>query len=174
MHKHFPERKVVDFLIRHFLEQVNWLYEEIEPQAFLQRYNAWWSQASQGEEDIQFGVLILRLCVNSLQFLPAHVNAPQVLRVSLDELEMFCNYSACLLDGFLPRKTSLLRIQQLLFYIPTLTNVGNSKEAYHTLGEAVKEAREIDLFLEDKWPPVSEYDRELRRRTFWNLYTWDR
>jgi hypothetical protein len=64
-----PTRETVDFLVQYFLEEVNWLYEMIYPLTFLERYNAWWSQESyHGVDDVQFGVWILRLCVNSLQY----------------------------------------------------------------------------------------------------------
>jgi hypothetical protein len=96
------------------------------------------------------------------------------LQTSADTLESFCNSAACKLDAFLPGKPSLPRIQQLLFHIPTLSNDGNAKEAYNVLGEAVKVARDINLFLEDKWGDISEFNKEARRRTFWNLYVWDR
>lgn len=173
--KLFPTRQVVDFLIQKFLAEVNWLFEEVYTPTFLERYDSWWGQDNyQADDDIQFGVLILRLCVNSLQFLPADGHASKVLDIPLDVLERLCNSSACKLDGYHPRKPSLLRVQQLLFYIATLTNDGNTKESYHTLAEAAKEARDIDLLLEDKWTSLNEFDKESRRKTFWNLYAWDR
>ncbi|KAE9364628.1 hypothetical protein N431DRAFT_388872 [Stipitochalara longipes BDJ] len=174
--KLFPSRKTVDFLIQHFLAQVNWLYEEIYAQTFLERYNSWWSQQDyHGEEDVQFGVLILRICVNSLEFLP-HPKWPTqgVLDVPCDVLESRCNAAACKLDSYQPRKSSLIRVQQLVLYITTLINAGNTKDSHAMLAETVKEAQEINLTLEEKWEPMSEFDKETRRKAFWNLYVWDR
>ena len=158
------------------LPEVNWLYEEIYPQTFLERYNSWWSQPDyHGEEDIQFGVLILRICVNSLEFLP-HPKWPTqgVLDAQCDILESRCNAAACKLDSYQPRKPSLIRVQQLILYIATLVNAGNTKDSHAMLAETVKEAQEINLSLEEKWGPMSEFDKETRRKAFWNVYVWDR
>jgi Fungal specific transcription factor domain len=174
--KLFPSRKTVDFLVQYFFARVNWLYEQIYAQTFLERYNSWWSQPGyHNEEDIQFGVLILRICVMSLNFLP-HPSWPTktILDVPLDVLESRCNAAACKLDNYQPRKSSVLRVQQLLIYVSTLVNAGNAKDSHAALGEAVKEAQDINLFLEEKWDPMSEFDKETWRKTFWNLYSWDR
>jgi hypothetical protein len=174
--KLFPSRKTVDFLVQHFLAQVNWLYEEIYPPTFLEKYNSWWSQPNYyGEEDVEFGVLILRICVNNLEFLP-HPKWPTrgVLDIPPDLLKSRCNAAACKLDSYQPRKPSLLRIQQLILCIATLVNAGNAKDSHAMLGEMVKEAQEFNLFLEDKWEPMPEFDKETRRKAFWNLYVWDR
>lgn len=119
--------------------------------------------------------MILRICVNSLEFLP-HPQWPTegVLDTSLDTLESRCNAAACKLDSYQPRKPSLLRIQQLLLYIATLVNAGNAKDSHAVLGEAVKEAQDINLFLVEKWPPMLEFDKETRRKALWNVYAWDR
>lgn len=167
---------MVDFLVQHFLAEVNWLYEEIYPQTFLEIYNSWWSQPNYyGEEDIQFGVLILRICVNSLEFLP-HPKWPthSVLDIEPDALESRCNAVACKLDGYQPRTPSLLRVQQLVLYVATLFNAGNAKDSHAMLAETVKEAQEINLSLEEKWEPMSEFDKEIWRKAFWNVYVWDR
>lgn len=172
----FPPRNVVDFLVQHFLAEINWLYEEIYPQIFLEKYNNWWYLPSyESDDDIQFGVLILRLCVNSLQFLP-HPNYPThgLINEPLEDTEARCDAAAVKLDSYQPRKPSLLRIQQLLIYIPTLTNSGEAQESSDALHEAVKEAQSINLFLEEKWGELTELDKEERRKTFWNLYVWDR
>jgi len=97
-----------------------------------------------------------------------------MLGCSIDELESCCTAWAETLDGYQPRKPSLLRIQQLLFKIASLSNAGDPKESYKALSEAVDEAKAIDLLLEEKWTDFSENDKEIRRRTFWFLYTWDR
>jgi hypothetical protein len=166
---------VVDFLIQHFLAEVNWLYEEIYPPTFLERYNSWWSLLAYNNDSIQFGILILRLCVNSVQFLP-HPSYPTdgLSQEPLDTLEARCNTAALELDKYQPRKPSLLRVQQLLIYIPTLSNAGKSEETYEALRDDLKEAQDINLFLEDKWYGLSEFEKEARRKTFWNLYVWDR
>ncbi|RDL30819.1 uncharacterized protein BP5553_10164 [Venustampulla echinocandica] len=168
----FPKRSIVDFLVQHFLSDVNWLYEEVHVPSFLERYNSWWEQTQyQAEVDLQFGILILRMCVNALQFLP-HSNGPDQSEIGdgirLDGLENTYNDAASKLDNYLPRKFSLLRVQQLLLHIVILLNDGNAKESHQILGEAIKEAQDVELFLESKWTGLSEFDKEERRK-FWAL-----
>ena len=98
-----------------------------------------------------------------------------MLEGSLDSPEHEFNAAARALDDFnKPKKPSLIRVQQLLIYIPTLINSSNADESYSILGEAVDEARDIDLFLEEKWVGLSEFDKEVSRKTFCNLYLSDR
>jgi hypothetical protein len=58
----------------------------------------------------------------------------------------------------------------LILYIATLVNAGNAKDSHAVLGETVKEAQEFNLFLEDKWEPMPEFDKETRRKACLNLY----
>lgn len=174
--KLFPRRPVVDFLIQHYLSNINWLFERIHPPTFSETYRTWWSKLSDyNDEDIQFGVFVLRICCMSVQFLP-HPDWPTdgLFDVSLDAMESRCNAAACKLDSYQPRSPSSLRIEQLLLYVSTLVNSGNTAEAYAILAESVKEGQEINLFLEEKWPPMSEFDKEMLRKTYWNLFMWDR
>lgn len=119
--------------------------------------------------------MILRICAGSLQFLP-HPNSPTygIIDVPIDELEERCNAVASKLDNYRPRFPSLVRVQQLAFHLSSLQNNGDTKEFCHILAEAVKEARDINLFLEEGNADVSEFDRETRRKTYWYLFVWDR
>jgi hypothetical protein len=94
-------------------------------------------------------VALSRLCVNSLQFLP-HTNYPtdQIFKGPLDRLEFCCNTAALSLDSYQRQKPSLLRIRQLLIYIPILYNVGKPEESSAVLQKAAEEAQSISLFLE--------------------------
>jgi hypothetical protein len=89
-------------------------------------------------------------------------------------MEAHCNAAALKLDSCRSRNPSLLRIQQLLIYAPTLCNTGHAEESYEVLREAVKEAQSINLFLEEKWTGLTNFEKEAQRKTIWNLYVWDR
>ncbi|KAF4628865.1 hypothetical protein G7Y89_g9290 [Cudoniella acicularis] len=56
----------------------------------------------------------------------------------------------------------------------TANNSGDAKAASNILNEAVKEAQDIDLFLEERWVEFSDFERERRRRAAWSIYVWDR
>ena len=174
----FPPRQIVDELIQHFLAQVNWLAEEIHAPSFLSKYHDWWTLPTYAiDTDVQFGILILRLCINSIQFLP-HPSGPshpalQSL-VQLDEQERDCIQAARKLSDLKRSRPSMIRIQHLLFHVPTLLNNGNTVESYKALEEAVKEGQRLELYLESKWRGLTEFEMEERRRVFWYLYIWDR
>ena len=51
------------------------------------------------------------------------------------------------------------------------------KESWDVLGRAIHEAHELGLHLESRKPSgklVSEYDVEMGKRTYWNLWLWDK
>lgn len=46
-------------------------------------------------------------------------------------------------------------------------------EAWHVLNQAILEAKELELHIEPEPNAVSEFDREMRRRLWCILDTWD-
>lgn len=46
-------------------------------------------------------------------------------------------------------------------------------EAWHVLNQAILEAKELELHMEPKPNAVSDFDREMRRRLWCILDTWD-
>lgn len=174
--KLFPRRKVVDFLIQFFFEEVNWTYELVFAQTFTEEYKKWWLLPDyQKDHDFQFGILILRFCLNSLHCLP-HAEYPtgDTIDVSLGVLEKECDEAALHLDSYPPKPPSLLRIRALISYMIFLSNNGNTIESCKAFGEAVEVSHNIGLFREESWGSLPEFEREERRKVFWFLYMWDR
>ncbi|EEH33528.2 hypothetical protein PAAG_04578 [Paracoccidioides lutzii Pb01] len=172
----FPDRHVVDFLIQYFLQEVNWIYEMIYPPTFMERYTSWWLQpAYQESDDIQFGILILRLCACSIQLLP-HPNYPHegTFQCSLRELETRCKSSANILDTFRPRNMSLTRIQHMFYHAAFLANESNLRENWIILSDIVKEAHMLELHLENPKVKVTEFEMEMRKRIFGTIHMWDK
>ncbi|KAL2373804.1 hypothetical protein RJZ57_001740 [Blastomyces gilchristii] len=172
----FPDRKVVDFLIQYFLQEINWIYEMIYPPTFMERYTSWWlQQAYQESEDIQFGILVLRLCLCSIQLLP-HPNYPheRAIQCSLNELETRCQNAASILDSFRPRYSSLTTIQHMFHYASYLTNESKFRETWIVLADIIKEAHILELHLEHPRIKVSDFEMEMRKRIFGTIYMWDR
>lgn len=69
---------------------------------------------------------------------------------------------------------SIETVQYKILHGGYLKNYGEIRESWSVLNTAVKDAHEMGLHLKDPGVPISELDMELRRRTFWNLYIWDR
>ncbi|KLJ05878.1 hypothetical protein EMPG_10703 [Blastomyces silverae] len=172
----FPDRQVVDFLIQYFLQEINWIYETIYPPTFMERYASWWlQQAYQESEDIQFGILVLRLCLCSIQLLP-HPNYPheRAIQCSLNEVEIRCQNAASVLDSFRPRHSSLTTIQHMFHYTSYLTNESKFRESWIVLADIIKEVHILELHLEHPRIKVSEFEMEMRRRIFGTIYMWDK
>lgn len=182
----WPERPVADFLVSIFLQEINRTYEMIYPPSFHSRYNEWWAfqenlegilEGGMSDEDVDFGILILRLCLLSVQCLP-HSRYPtsRILEVSLDHLEE-CFYSmANEIEKTQPseRKPTLVTVQQRFYHVCYLRNYARIRECWAALSVTVKDAHEMGLHLKDPGVPLSNMSMELRRRTFWNLYVVDR
>ncbi|KAJ5243094.1 uncharacterized protein N7469_001421, partial [Penicillium citrinum] len=179
-------RPVADFLVSIFLQEINRTYEMIYPPSFHSRYNEWWAfqenlegilEGGMSDEDVDFGILILRLCLLSVQCLP-HSRYPtsRILEVSLDHLEE-CFYSmANEIEKTQPseRKPTLVTVQQRFYHVCYLRNYARIRECWAALSVTVKDAHEMGLHLKDPGVPLSNMSMELRRRTFWNLYVVDR
>ena len=179
--KYMPARPVTDVLIQHFFSEANWIYVMICPITFTERYNEWWTRSCQSGGDIQFATLLLRLCSYTAQFLPSqNYTADTILGNSLAALREQCNATAIALTrvpmvkGALP---SITRIHEHFFHACYLKNEGAMKESWDVLGQAIHDAHELGLHLEDRKPTdklVSEYEREVGKITFWNLWLWDK
>lgn len=175
-----PKKTVIDDLITTFFRQINRIYEMIYEPVFMQQYNDWFAQYDQSIiSDIDFALLILRLCSLSAQISPYCRNSDKrntsFCLNSARRLERKLYHLATDFESQRPRKYSILTVQHIFFHVCYLKNKSQIKDSWLLLADAIKIAHEIGLHLE-KGPDsgFSELDRELRRRTFWNLYVWDR
>lgn len=181
----WPDRSITDFLVGIFLNEINRIYEVIHPPSFQCRYDTWCKSQERNdhfgdlipEDDINFGVLILRICLLSIQNLP-HSKYPTfgVLSTHLDHLEhWFCTLADELGNlNALERKPSIITVQHRFYHVCYLQSYAKIRPSWSVLSAAVKDARELGLNLKNPGIPISDLDMELRRRTFWNLYVWDR
>jgi hypothetical protein len=172
----FPRRPVIDLLINFYLQEINWLYEIIHPPSFLERYDTWWSKTEYiNYDDIQFGILILRICCNSILFLP-HAKYPtnNLIDIPLDLLAQRCHDAADRLDHFHPWKSSYLRVQQLFQKAIYEKGRARVKESWFLLNDAISIAQDLALHSEKISAEFTSVDMEMRRRLFWSLYVWDK
>lgn len=179
--KKIPERSVTDILIQHFFGEVNWIYELVYSTTFLDRYNEWWSHPCQSVDDLEFAVLLLRLCSYSAQFLPSqNYTADTILGEPLRTIREQCDATATAISHSLTMKgnpPSIPRVHQLFFHACYLKNEGQMKQSWDVLSEAIREAHELGLHLDlpkGSGTLTSEYDLEMGKRTYWNLFLWDR
>ncbi|CAO1598731.1 hypothetical protein XANCAGTX0491_002491 [Xanthoria calcicola] len=176
-----PHRTVTDILIQHFLTEANWIYEMIDPNTFLERYDDWWSHPCRNVQDVEFAALLLRLCSYTAQFLPSqNYTADTILGASLSTIRQECDATANALAStqFVQSSSrSIVRIHQLFFRACYLKNEGDMKGSWDVLSEAIREAQELGLHLDlrkGQGKFTSEYDVEMGKRTYWNLWLWDK
>lgn len=183
----WPQKCLTDLLIRIFLEEINRIYEVIHGSSFEAKYAVWWAAqetkangdpgAALADEDIDFGILIIRSCLLSLQTLPSPKYPTQgILKTHPEAVEQWLYTLANDLDKSQSpdRKPSLETVQHRFFHTGYSKNYGKIRESWSSLSAAVKDAHEMGLHLKDPGIPLDETEMELRRRTFWSLYFWDR
>ena len=176
-----PKRPVLDRLLQNFFKEVNWIYEMIHPTTFLAHYESWWhSDIEDWIHDIEFGVLMLRVCAYSAQFLPSRAyTADTICGTSLSKIREHCHKLAIDLSNLCDcaSSRSLTSVQHLYFAACYSKNEGRMKEAWFMLGHAIRLAQDLGLHLEppnSSHPQLDDLEKDMRRRTFWNLYIWDR
>ena len=177
-----PKRSIIDYLVQNFFKEVNWIYEMIHPPTFLSQYRSWWQiQPELGFAELEYTVLLLRICAYSAQFLPSRTyTADTIAGVPLGSIRQHCQRVAddiATLCDSLSDSKSLASVQYLFFAACFSKNEGRMKEAWFKLGTAIRLAQDLSLHLESATPSNANLDaleKEMRSRTFWNLYIWDR
>lgn len=153
----------------------------MHPPWFLAQYQVWWnSERPSSTLDVEFAVLLLRMCSHALQFLPSPSYTIDKIRgMSLTDIRDSINDVADKLTAICIRldvKGSLLRVQHLLFSGLRYQCEGRNKMFWEAFGDAVRVAHRIGL---DRRPAatimgMNELDKEMRRRVYCNLFIWDR
>ncbi|KAH7115003.1 fungal-specific transcription factor domain-containing protein, partial [Dendryphion nanum] len=185
--KLFPKRPILDSLVQLFFQDVNWMYEMIHPALFLGRYEKWWRTVpGSTTESLHLGILILRVCAYSAQFSPAataeanSVGGNKLLGVSMDKIREHCHGLASRLQRLCEQMSgakSLTWVQQLFYAACYEKNEGNVKDAWYTLGNAVRVVQDLGMHVEEPHRGrrgMNDLEYDMGRRAFWNLYIWDR
>ncbi|KAG9234590.1 hypothetical protein BJ875DRAFT_423692 [Amylocarpus encephaloides] len=183
VHRHMeqmPDRPILDFLIRYFVAEVNWMDHLVHPPWFLARYQRWWAvERVTLVMEVDFAVLILRICSYASHFLPSPSYTLDKIRgVMLSEIRNTCDEvaeslaaisSAC--DG----RGSLIRVQHLAFLSLQCQMEGRRDAFWDALSRAIRVAQGggIHSGAAKARPGVDGLEKEMERRTFCNLYTWD-
>nr|POE61033.1 putative transcription factor sol4 [Quercus suber] len=176
-----PPRHVLDFLVQYFVSELNWMKQLIHPPSFLPQYQQWWNKAGALDvADVEFAVLMLRVCSYAAQFLPSPSRTVDAIGgLSLAEIR---NASSALGDDLacicvsLDWKGSLVRVQHVLFRAMNYSCQGRTDKFWEGIGCASRAAQKVGIH---KNVPVSNdglehMEKELGRRVFCCLYVLDR
>ncbi|KAE8151802.1 hypothetical protein BDV25DRAFT_128505 [Aspergillus avenaceus] len=178
-----PARPILDFLTQYFISEVNWIGQLLHPPRFLAEYERWQNsyEPSEGQfvvSDVEFTVLVLRICAYTSHFLPSPSYMVDTIRgVPLSEVRAKCSEIGDRLALIAVRacsRGSLTRVLHLAFEALAYECEGRMASSWSRLGDSIKAAQSVGLHRE---APLStgmdELERELRRRTMWNLIIWD-
>ena len=153
----------------------------IYPPWFLAQYQRWWSIGRPlSVVDIEFTVLLLRICSYASQFLPSpSYTIDRIRGMALADIRNTCDDIANNLAATCVRldaRGSLLRVQHLAFAGLRSMCEGRTSAFWEVLSCAIRVAQRVGIHSDaTTWMhDMDELEKEMRRRTFCNLYIWDR
>ncbi|RAK97109.1 uncharacterized protein BO80DRAFT_428451 [Aspergillus ibericus CBS 121593] len=172
-----PPKPYTDMLVQHFLSEMNEQYYCLYPPTFLHDYAAWWSGKASGQSLApEFTALLLQVCACATLYLD--VEAMQRLESELGEnshdlAEQYHRTANQLSSTMSPGKGGLTQVQQLFINAVWYKTEALFIESWHALSAAIHEAQELGMHRSPAKAKVSEFEREMRRRIWCLLYTWD-
>ncbi|KAK3933640.1 hypothetical protein QBC46DRAFT_401584 [Diplogelasinospora grovesii] len=173
-------RPILDFLVRYFVTEVNWIDQLLYPPWFLGQYQRWWRlDRISSVAEIEFAILFLRICCYASQFLPSPTyTIDSVKGVALADIRKSCEEIINVLTPICARldpRGSLIRVQNIAFAGLASISVGRMNAFWEAVSCASRVAQQIGLHLDTvvSAHSVDEIEKEMRRRTFCNLYIWD-
>ncbi|KAK8084224.1 hypothetical protein PG997_005495 [Apiospora hydei] len=168
-----PPRPVLNFLVQFFLAEVNWITHLIHPPSFMTRYDSWWTNQQEpattassplSVADVDFAVLILRICAYATQFLPSASYALDAVRgmplATIREIAAEVGNSLERIATSRNPRGSLVRVQHMCY-----NALGATCES--RMGRQAGGAASKSILAGD------EVEREMQRRVFCNLYIVD-
>ncbi|KAH7635585.1 hypothetical protein B0T09DRAFT_354025 [Sordaria sp. MPI-SDFR-AT-0083] len=176
-----PDRQIIDFLVQFFLVHVPWL---------MGKYQDWCKTLSAEEcaaddtlrqlrvTDVDFVVLLLRIVSYALQFLPSPIYPLDKIRgVLLADVRNECDEIANTLEAIswaLDGRGSLIRVHQLAYVALKSQTEGNINACPEIVSRAIRIAQSIGIHSDSVTAAgTDDTEKEMARRTFCNLYTWD-
>ncbi|KAG6244754.1 hypothetical protein E4U24_004826 [Claviceps purpurea] len=172
-----PPRPYTDALVQNFLNNVNFQYHILYTSSFLEEYRAWWTSRSEDRPlGLQWTCLLLTVCACSTQHTDAELQRKLEtdLGQSTHKLAEQYHNAARELHSVIPvRSNHLLNVQSLLHSCFWYRSEARFVESWHVLSAAIREAQELGIHKETVTGPMPEFDREMRRRVWCILDTWD-
>jgi hypothetical protein len=148
----------------------------------LVQYQEWWTKERPlSVADVEFGALILRVCSYAAEFLPSPSHTVDSIHgMSLLEIRDTCGEIGDSLAGaclVLDWKGSLTRVQHSLFAALKFSCNGRTDKFWEGITYATQAAQKVGLHTEASNlgdGGFTELEKEMRRRTYCNLYILDR
>ncbi|KAH8894274.1 N-terminal binuclear Zn cluster-containing/DNA binding domain-containing protein [Thozetella sp. PMI_491] len=177
-----PPRTYADILVNGFFENVNHQYDALHQPTFMTTYVDWWSRQWRSQKnvavcDVSFAGLLLQICANAVQYLnsPTLTKLESELGEPADSLSLRYHRAAQQLEPFIPPGDGgLIHVQALFLgasWWKTQAQIANS---WHGLASAVREAQEIGMHVDSVLQPITDHERELRRKMWYILCIWDK
>ncbi|PHH79744.1 hypothetical protein CDD82_2201 [Ophiocordyceps australis] len=172
-----PPRPYTDSLVQNFLNNVNFHYYMIYPPSFLDDYRDWWASRSENKPlGLPWTCLLLMVCACSAQY--TDIELQQKLETDLgqttQQLTESYHNAARELHSVIPvGNNHLLNVQTLLHSCYWYKSEARFVECWHVLSAAIREAQGLDINQESIAGPMTEFEREMRRRIWCVLDTWD-
>ena len=185
--RRMPTRPILDFLLKFFFANVNWMSQLIHTPSFMYRYDGWWNNRTIVTlDDAEFTVLILRVCLFASQFLPSPSYTIDTIRgVPLTYIRDTCcdiadNLATMLANVHLTG--CIIRLQYTCFTGLNAACEGRAKESWEILSKSIHMAQGLGYhkhatdgtITSPNIGDLDELEQEMRRRTFYNLYIWDK
>lgn len=176
-----PPRAVLDFLVQYHVQELNWMKHVIHGATFLYRYQTWWARHNRlSVADIEFAVLILRVCAYAAQFLPSPAKSVDTIHgMSLSDIRRTSSEVAdslanlcCSLDS----KGSLVRVQHMLYASMKASCEGRTDKFWDGIVAASRAALSAGIHTDITAPGyygTQALEQELCRRTFCSLFVLD-
>ncbi|KAH8173422.1 fungal specific transcription factor domain-containing protein [Sarocladium implicatum] len=173
----FPVRQQLDALVDKFFTTVNLHYFIINEPIFRKDYREWWLARPQRKNiRLQWTCLLLMVCACTIQ----QVEEGERLRIeeslgdTSDKLADRFHNAARELGGVIPvGKYHLHNVLWRLHSSYWFKAEAKFLEAWHVLGEAIREGQELGLHQESSLAGLTSIEQEIRRRVWCVLDTWD-
>ncbi|PSS03380.1 hypothetical protein BD289DRAFT_478550 [Coniella lustricola] len=164
-----------DVLVQNYLGNANYQYYPLFPEQFRGQIAEWWDARAAGRRlTPELTCLLLRVCAVSAQFLEESLQ--QRLEIEIGEkaqsmTERF-HAAAIKLSASIPRGSGgVIQVQQLFLEASWWKAESSMKNSWHSLSMAIREAQEIGMHKPAEGFP--DFERELRKRMWCILWTWD-
>ncbi|KAJ6446023.1 Endoglucanase [Purpureocillium lavendulum] len=175
--KLLPKRQSMDKLISTFTQDVNYHYYIIYPPDFLRDYHIWWERCSKNRPlSLQYTCLLAMICACCIQHADNDMQSEleQFSRMPSDDLSEQLHNAVRELATVIPvGHYHIFNLQRLLHSCYWYKAEARFLEAWHVLSGAILEARELEFHKEPPPGTETDHDREMRRRLWCILDTWD-
>lgn len=164
-----------DVLVQNYLETANLQYYPVFPEQLRGQSAKWWESRAAGHKlSPELTCLLLRVCAVSTQYLEASLL--QRLESELGEkaqtmTDRFHNAAQKLSASIPQGKGGVANVQQLFLAAKWYKGEACMVESWHALSVAVRAAQEIHMHKPSEGLP--NFERELRKRMWCILWTWD-